>query len=452
MSPLWQKLLRRLALAFLAAAVVGALTHQLLLALLLAAVASLAWHLRRLYQLDRWLSGDRDANPPAVGLVWDGIAAHIARLRRQSRKRKRKLSKLLRQVQQATAALPDAAVVLGEDDRVLWCNGAAHHLLGLSPARDIGLPVANLLRHPDFVAFLNQRRRGEPVEPRQRDQVEFPAPVDDGRLLSARIVPYGKKQRLLLATDISRVRRLEQVRRDFVANVSHELRTPLTVISGYLETLLDSDSPALEHWRQPLHGMQQQSRRMLHIVEDLLLLARLESRRERAPLKPVNVPAILSAIVDDAITLSDEHGHQIEINADLELWISGSEKELHSAFSNLVFNAVRYTPANGRIVIRWFADAEGIHLAVEDNGEGIAPHHIPRLTERFYRINRDRSRGSGGTGLGLSIVKHVLNHHGGQLRISSELGTGSVFTCDFPQESWVKPIVAPARNENGCRC
>ena len=165
-------------------------------------------------------------------------------------------------------------------------------------------------------------------------------------------------------------------RRDFVANVSHELRTPLTVISGYLETLLDSDSPAFDLWRQPLHRMQEQSRRMLHIVEDLLLLVRLESRKERPPFKPVNVPALLAAIVDDAIALSDEQGHQISLTADPELWIAGSEKELHSAFANLVFNAVRYTPAGRRIEIRWFADDGGIHLAVEDDGEGIAPHHI----------------------------------------------------------------------------
>jgi two-component system phosphate regulon sensor histidine kinase PhoR len=225
----------------------------------------------------------------------------------------------------------------------------------------------------------------------------------------------------------------------------------LTVITGYLETLLDSDSPALAGWGQPLHCMQQQSRRMLHIIEDLLLLARLESQKERPPLKPVAVPALLADIADDAIALSGEQGHQITVAADSGLWILGCEKELRSAFSNLVVNAVRYTPAGGRIEIHWFAAADGIHLAVEDNGEGIAPQHIPRLTERFYRVNRDRSRGSGGTGLGLSIVKHVLNNHGGQLRIDSELGTGSVFTCDFPAELRVEPTKAPARNGMGFR-
>ncbi|HHW75438.1 MAG TPA: phosphate regulon sensor histidine kinase PhoR [Xanthomonadaceae bacterium] len=439
----WLALWRRLALIFLSAALLGRIAGQPLLALLIAALGCLAWQLWRLYRLDRWLRDEGEIEPPRAGLVWADIAARMVRLRRQNRKRKRKLSRLLEQFQQATAALPDAAVVLGDDDRVLWCNGASQQLLGLAPGRDVGLPVTHLVRHPSFVAFLGQQRQG--------DSVEFPSPVDDGLLLNARIVPYGKKQRLLLAADISRVRRLEQMRRDFVANASHELRTPLTVIVGYLETLLDSDDPALASWRQPLRVMRQQAGRMLHILEDLLMLARLESQKERPPRKPVAVPALLADIAEDAIALSGEQGHRISLSAEPRLWILGCEKELRSAFSNLAFNAVRYTPAGGRIDMRWFADADGIYLAVEDDGEGIAPQHIPRLTERFYRVNRDRSRGSGGTGLGLSIVKHVLNNHGGQLRITSELGVGSVFVCEFPGELRVEPPVALARNESGFR-
>jgi two-component system phosphate regulon sensor histidine kinase PhoR len=435
----WWLLWRRLAALFLSAALLGAITGTLLPCLLAAALGGLGWQLWRLDRLDRWLRGDREANPPPTGPVWDGIQEHIARLRRQSRKRKRKLSRLLAQFQQAAAALPDAAVLIGEDDRLLWCNGASQPLLGLASSRDLGLPITHLLRHPDFVAFLNQRRNG--------DSVEFPSPVDDGLSLSARIAPYGKKQRLLLATDISRIRRLEQMRREFVANVSHELRTPLTVIAGYLETLLDCDDLALAGWEQPLRRMQQQSGRMLHIVEDLLLLARLESQKERPPLKPVNIPALLADIVEDITALSGDQGHQIQIAADAGLWLLGCEKELHSAFANLAFNAVRYTPVGGRIEIGWFADHHGLHLTVVDNGEGIAPHHLPRLTERFYRVNRDRSRSSGGTGLGLSIVKHILNNHGGQLRIESQLGAGSVFTCDFPGELRVNPACGKTEAE-----
>ena len=297
------------------------------------------------------------------------------------------------------------------------------------------MPIAHLLRYPPFLDYLSQR---QPT----RDAVELPAPVDSSRVLSARFVAYGKKQRLLLATDISQFRRLEQVRRDFVANVSHELRTPLTVITGYLETLLDSDHPGLEPWRQPLRGMGQQAGRMLHLIEDLLLLARLEAPKERLPGKPVAVPKLLADIVEEAQALSSDQGHDITLEADPKLWLIGVEKELHSAFSNLVINAVRYTPAGGRIAIRWFTDPMGAHLEVADNGEGIAAHHLPRLTERFYRVNRHRSRGSGGTGLGLSIVKHILNNHGAQLHITSEVGVGSVFRCDFPSTAQWTPLPA----------
>ncbi|MBK8181364.1 MAG: phosphate regulon sensor histidine kinase PhoR [Microthrixaceae bacterium] len=443
MSTAWWKLFQRLVLVLLGAFLLGWWTGHSLLMLLIAVSGCLVWELWRLYRLDRWLRDDnKEAGPPRFGWVWEDIAFEIDRVRRQNRKRKRKYGRLLERFQHATAALPDAAVILDEEDKVVWCNGASQQLLGLTLGRDAGLPVANLLRDPGFVAFLAQRR--------PTDSVDFSSPVANDQTLSARIVPYGKKQRLLLATDISQVRRLEQMRRDFIANVSHELRTPLTVVTGYLETMLDSEHPSLDGWRQPLRGMQQQARRMLHIIEDLLMLARLESRKDRAPGKPVPVPTVLADIADDAIALSGEQNHRVDLRAQAALWLLGCEKELRSAFSNLVFNAVRYTPAGGRIEIRWFADDRGVHLEVEDNGEGIAPSHIPRLSERFYRVNRDRSRGSGGTGLGLSIVKHVLNNHRGQLRIESELGKGSLFSCDFPEELKVEPPILSTGVSSQC--
>ncbi|MGB4945771.1 MAG: phosphate regulon sensor histidine kinase PhoR [Candidatus Competibacter denitrificans] len=437
----WRRLSQRLGFIIFLAAFWGVLSGQILLALLIAVSGCLLWQLWELYRLERWSRDNKSIDVPPIGPVWQEIGARIGALRRQNRKRKRKFSRMLERFQQATAALPDAAVILDENDHVVWCNGASQALLGLAQGRDTGLPVANLLRNPTFVAFLVQRR---PVE-----SVDFPSPLDSGQTLNARIVPYGKKQRLLLVADISRVRRLEQMRRDFIANVSHELRTPLTVVVGYLEALLDSDSPDLEAWRQPLRGMRQQAGRMLHIIEDLLMLARLETQRDRAPGKPVAVPNLLADITDDAGALSGEQNHRIELTAEPDLWLLGCEKELRSAFSNLVFNAVRYTPAGGVIEIHWFADQGGIHLVVTDNGEGIAPQHIPRLTERFYRADRDRSRGSGGTGLGLSIVKHVLTNHGGHLHIDSELGKGSSFACDFPRElragpSAALPVIGPA--------
>lgn len=427
----WLALLRQLALWFLAATLLGVWSGAPTLTLLAAALIALAWQGWQLYRLERWVGGGLNADPPRLEPVWREMAAGIVRLRQQSRKRKRRLSKALKQFRQAAAALPDAAVLLDEASRIVWCNEAAYALLGLTLPRDAGRPIAHLVRYPPFLDFLSQSPG--------RHEVELPAPIDGERVLRARLAPYGKKQRLLLAADVSQFRRLEQVRRDFVANVSHELRTPLTVITGYLETLLDSEHPGLDPWRQPLRGMSQQAGRMLHLIEDLLWLARLETQKDRLVGKPVAVPKLLADIVEEAQALSGEQAHCITLRADPQVWLAGVEKELHSAFSNLVVNAVRYTPAGGVIEVRWFADAAGVHLEVEDDGEGIAPQHLPRLTERFYRVNRDRSRSSGGTGLGLSIVKHILNHYGGQLQIQSEVGAGSVFRCDFPAEARLTP-------------
>jgi two-component system phosphate regulon sensor histidine kinase PhoR len=296
--------------------------------------------------------------------------------------------------------------------------------------QDSGLKVTSLVRHPKFIYFLAQRRYDE--------SLEFPSSLNADIMLSVRIAPYGKKQRLLLATDNTRLHRLEQMRRDFVANVSHELRTPLTVINGYLETLLDNEDSLPSRWQKPLSGMHQQSWRMLRIVEDLLMLSRLENQGERQWQRMVNVPVLLDGIAEDAIALSGERGHRVVLEADRGLRLRGHEQELHSAFSNLVSNAVRYTPDGGHITIRWQADERGVHLEVEDNGEGIPPQHLHRITERFYRVNRDRSRDSGGTGLGLAIVKHVMLNHGGKLHITSLVGVGSIFACDFPVELQVR--------------
>jgi two-component system phosphate regulon sensor histidine kinase PhoR len=401
----------------------------------MAALGSLAWQLFHVYRLERWLRQGVPSEPPnsrplPAGLVWKEIYHRLFRLRQRSRKRKRKLSRIIEQFQTAAAALPDAIVVLSDDDKILWYNKASQNLLGLHPTQDIGLSIVSLVRHPSFVSFLNQVTYA--------NSVEFPSPLGADLMLSVRIIPYGKKQRLLLAADISRLHRLEQIRRDFVANVSHELRTPLTVIGGYLEALLDSEEVLTKQWRQPLSRMQQQSSRMLHLIEDLLLLAKLETQTERPPRRPVNVPTLLYAIAEDAVALSGERCHVIEVKADPKLWISGCEQQLRSAFSNLIFNAVRYTPAGGHIAIHWFSDEHGLHLQVEDNGEGIPAQHIPRITERFYRLDRGRQREHGGTGLGLAIVKHVVNNHDGQLRISSQVGVGSTFTCDFPTERLIR--------------
>jgi two-component system phosphate regulon sensor histidine kinase PhoR len=259
----------------------------------------------------------------------------------------------------------------------------------------------------------------------------MPSPVNENITLRVRVIPYSGNRRLVVARDMTRMQRLERTRQDFVANVSHELRSPLTVVAGYLETLLESQEFG-EQYGDQLRSMQLQTSRMNQIVDDLMLLSRLESEAPQTDAEPVVVARLIDSIANQARQLSGESEHVIELDIDRELCIKGREPELYSAFSNLVFNAVRYTPAGGRIAIRWKESAGVPVFSVEDSGVGIDAHHLPRLTERFYRVDTGRSRASGGTGLGLAIVKHVLLRHEGQLEIESEVERGSVFRCHFP--------------------
>jgi two-component system, OmpR family, phosphate regulon sensor histidine kinase PhoR len=257
------------------------------------------------------------------------------------------------------------------------------------------------------------------------------------------IVPYGHQHRLMVVRDVTRLAQLEKVRRDFVANVSHELRTPLTVVKGYLEVLAD-DLGQKPSTKTALAQMQMHTERMQRIVEDLLMLSRLETQDRSEVRDQIPVAALLAAIREDAMLLSGAQRHQIELVADRDVWLLGNEKELHSAFSNLVFNAVKYTPAGGKITLRWAADQGVPRLEVTDTGIGIAATHIPRLTERFYRVDTGRSREQGGTGLGLAIVKHVLLRHQGRLEITSQPGTGSTFACVFSKDRIIRRPVHEA--------
>ncbi len=423
-NPWIEELWRTLAIAA-ASLLIGWLLDAVPLALLLGLGVYAGWHMRQVYRLERWLRYGKHFHPPEAHGIWEEIFQLIYRLQQRNRKRKRKLGSMLNRFQQATSALPDATVVLSDGEHIEWWNDAAEQLLGLRYPRDIGQHVGNLIRNPAFVAYLQGGAFDTPIQ--------MPAPVNPQAALSVRLIAYGTDQRLLVARDITRIQQLERMRRDFVANVSHELRTPLTVVSGYLETLLDEaeGDPAARHWQRTLTSMHEQSRRMQGIVEDLLMLSRLETQTQPEQAVPVAVPGLLAQVREDAQRLSGAQGHHITLEADPDLWLSGSESELRSLFSNLAFNAVRYTPPGGRIALRWYADAHGAQFSIQDTGIGIAAHHIPRLTERFYRVDVGRSRGSGGTGLGLAIVKHVLLRHDGQLDVQSELGKGSTFTCRF---------------------
>ena len=353
------------------------------------------------------------------------VQARQRRLRRAWFRRQRRLVRLLKRYHHSAMSVPDAMVVLSEDRQIEWLNLAAIEMLGFSRS-DIGLRVDNLWRAPAFINWLTHGPGRPPLE--------ITAPGDESRTLSLRIEPYGPDRLLLIGRDVTALHRLQGVRQDFVANVSHELRTPLTVLAGYVETLLDTDEGQDPQMHRILSNMHQQADRMRRIVEDLLLLSRLETSQPDVELfEPIDVVRLIEPILADARLVSGEEGHRIEseLDGDLPLW--GVPRELQSAFSNLVFNAVKYTPAGGRVVVRWSRDERGHPVfSVCDSGIGIEPRHIPRLTERFYRIDVGRSRSRGGTGLGLAIVKHVALRHAARLEIESTPGKGSCFRVVFP--------------------
>lgn len=339
--------------------------------------------------------------------------------------RARRLAAQLRDLRDAAAAFPDALVLLDGAGRVRWINRAAGPLLGLAWPRDRGMVLAERLQGSVLGEWLNSgATRAEDIA----------APVDSEVRMNATLIAFGRGQRVLRVRDVSDLARLEQVRRDFVANVSHELRTPLTVIHGYLELLDPEEVPALA---PVLAEMRTQSRRMGQIVEDLLTLSRLEMQKE-LPEERVPMAPMLASICKEAQALS-QGLHRICLENTAHCDLLGSPKDLHSAFSNLVSNAVRYTPNGGQIVIGWRRRGDGVEYFVADTGYGIPAEHLSRLTERFYRVSSSRSRATGGTGLGLSIVKHVLGLHQAQLEIHSETGKGSTFACVFGHERLLVP-------------
>lgn len=385
--------------------------------------AYLSWHTWQLIKLKRWLSrSDNEQDPPESRGLWGDIFDDIYRLQRRNQKAQDRLKAVLKRVQDSTAALRDGVLMVNRQSNLEWWNAAAGRLLALNEQQDIGNPITNLIRYPEFRAYFERAQYDEPLE--------IVSPINNGLFLQFHITLFGDEDRLIVCRDISRVKQLEAVRQDFVANASHELRTPLTVISGYLETFLEYKDNLPTRWHRPLMQMHGQSQRMEHLITDLLTLSRLENKQS-AEQKSINVPALLHNIKIDALALSAEKNHTITLETE-DLFILGIESELASAFSNLIFNAVKYTPQDGAINIRWWKDDLGAHLSVNDNGLGIDSIHLPRLTERFYRADPSRHSETGGTGLGLAIVKHALMHHDASLAIQSTLGKGSTFYCHFP--------------------
>ncbi len=421
-AQVWWFATARLLATVLIGCAIGWLFGNVWAGLAIALALNLTWQLANLFRTDWWLRHRSYADAPDVGGVWGDMIAQIVRLHRRKRFHKQRFVLLVRQLQRSTAALPNGVVMLNEQREIMWFNRTAGRLLDLRRTADLGLRIDNLLRDPEFARYLKGGEFSNAV-------VIRPVNADD-RYLSLQVVPYGEGQQLLLATDVSRQMKLEAMRKDFVANASHELRSPLTVISGYLETL--SQDPALDRDLQgPVAEMRRQADRMTSIIQDLLALSRLEETEEVVGGEPVDVAALLAMLRKDVIA-RPSHPRDVRVRIESDAQLIGDEPEIHSAFSNLVDNAAKYTGTDGSIEMRWWSDGDGGHFSVTDTGIGIPAEHIPRLTERFYRVDSGRSRTSGGSGLGLAIVKHVLQRHAAELEIHSILGAGSTFTCHFP--------------------
>lgn len=382
--------------------------------------------LRRLWQefrLSRWLENPDEVEPPDATGTWGDIFYRLQKLQRRQRDSRSELANALERFEHAAQAVPDAMVILNRSEQIEWCNPASRKYMGLDSERDRGQFIRYLMRQAYFLDFLDAGDYSR--------RLVCKSPVNREISLSVQLVPFGASQKLLLARDITDLERVDAMRRDFIANVSHELRTPLTVVGGFVETLVDApDLPAAEA-RHYFHLMLDHTRRMQHLLDDLLTLSRLESDDRDFKDEAVDVPEMARALKAEAVSLSRGR-HRVSLQLESGAWLKGNLQEIRSALGNLVSNAVRYTPDGGEITLAWRErEGEGV-FAVTDTGEGIAAEHIPRLTERFYRVDRSRSRETGGTGLGLAIVKHVTTRHQGELVIESEPGRGSRFVLRFP--------------------
>lgn len=423
-----RKFLIGLALLLGAGATIGWLYGHAGFGLMAAAAVALVWQVRQLLSFDRAMrTGDFDNFRLGEG-IWEQIFSRLHYEHEKAARYKKSYRQLLREIQKSTNAMPDGAVILTADNEIVSCNRAAKQLAGLKRKKDRGQRIDNILRDPGLLRVLQD---DDPVT-----DIEMASPVNDGDWLDCRVVPYGADQRLLLLRDVTETRRLRKMRRDFVANASHELRSPLTVISGYLDSLADDESIP-ETWARPVEQMQTQTQRMQQILGEMLELSRLESAGKAKVNELFDVAELLEA------TRQAFAGHadvaRIEIAVESQATLTGSSAEIETLIVNLVSNAVRCTPKDGKISLTWRDGDDGADLIVADTGEGISADDIPRLTERFFRVDRGRARQDGGTGLGLAIVKHVLARHDAELIITSELGKGSEFRCHFPSNRVVPP-------------
>lgn len=418
----WQSAYR-LGIVLLVAFFVGLAMGRVALAMALTLGVYSLVQLWNVLRLEYWLRHRRVESPPDISGVWGEVVTIISRIYRRKNYHRARVTALLREFRRLTTAMPEGAVLLGSDHEILWFNQHAAEWLGLRRKRDLGIRIENLVRHPTFISYLKSGSPSHGVVVQD---------LEGDRWLSFNVVRTGTAERqLLMVRDVSREQQLQSMRKDFVANASHELRSPLTVISGYLDALADDDKldPT---WNTPVLEMRRQAERMRTIIKDLLELSKLESGEYTQAERPVDMGGMLALLRREVMAM-EQHPRSVKLQLESDALLRGIESELHSIAANLVSNAVKYTPAEGEIELRWWTDEAGAHLSVRDTGVGIAPEHIPRLTERFYRVDPGRARSMGGSGLGLAIVKHALQRQDGTLQIESREGVGSTFTCHFPR-------------------
>ena len=393
-----------------------------------------AYHIFWLHQLQGWFKNPKINNIPEGSGIWENIFTLLLKYERNNKLNQTQLNDSLERFNFVTTIMPDGLVILSASNEIEWCTPHAEILLGLNLAQDKNLPIVNLIRDSHFIAYLYNADFDTPFRLKSARNADL--------VLEIQLIPFANNQKLLICRDTTQLEKVETMRRDFIANVSHELRTPLTVVGGFLETLSDMEGAVPQHVKTYFNMMEEQTVRMSRIIEDLLTLSTIESNTETPDNLPINMPSLITTLQKDAVSLSQslyKSKHLVHLDIDPKLNISGAQEELRSALSNLVSNAVRYTPKGGKLWISWHLVNHQPVFSVRDTGIGIAAEHIDRLTERFYRVDRSRSRETGGTGLGLSIVKHILIRHHAKLEITSTLGTGSTFSVLFPKNRVVQP-------------
>lgn len=418
--------IQRIILLTLFLLIFGFLNGYLLLTLLVGGGLYMLWTFYHISKLYDWLGRGCTGLPPEASGVWGDMGDSLYRMQKRNERAKQSRRNLSERVRNITSALTDGILTLSADRVLEWWNPAAEQLLGLKKS-DRGQSIINLVRNPQFVTFIQNQTLDTPLE--------LTSPENSSKTLLFTAAEFGDGDIILVVQDITRLRNLEQMRQDFVANISHELRTPLTVLSGYTETLQDSlqsgDKDLPSHWKKALDQMQQQTDRMNALANDLVMLSQLESTQEPSPNTPIQISPLLEKIAEDARVIAG-YRYKVEVECGQEMVLNGDMKELYSALSNLAFNAIKHNPVGTTVQIKSYTTSNANFIEVSDDGNGIDPKHISRLTERFYRADQSRASSTGGTGLGLAIVKHVLMHHGGTLSITTTLSKGSRFSCRFP--------------------